>query len=142
MERCLGKRRIGRFVDAFEDQVIQQRVRPERRAEAEFNAGKPRGELGAGGGEVTVKVDARREEIGQHHDAIGPEFDAVRAALGDVRLGQFQERRLDDPIPIETGRDPPSQREEVRVRLRAAAAVRDQQDTGFCFTQAKIPWTG
>jgi hypothetical protein len=75
---------------------------------------------------VMPHMNSRREEIRQQDDALGAVLDAPLARCLNSRLGQFQERRLDDGIPstqAHLGDDPV----QVGVGLVLPATVRDQQ---------------
>ena len=106
----------------LEDQLIEQGMRPERRAEPEVDMGVPGLKVVAGGGQVAEQVDAGREEVGDHQDPGGTACHAAVAAAGDIGLGQLEEARLDDRIL-----DP-----ERRAEPQAGA--------GRCWPRCRLPW--
>jgi hypothetical protein len=100
-------------------------MRPERRTQAELDAGVPGLEFVPGGCEVAAEVYACGEEVGDHHHARGSLGDATVAAGRDIGLGQFEEGRDHNRV-FARHRQSAGQGAQVVIGRRLAAAVGDE----------------
>jgi len=93
--------------------------------EGKRDIGRPTGQLIPRGGKILNHVNAGGQEIGQKHDAAGSRGHAQLPAGHDRRLAQLQVSGLDVDELAAVAQDR-AEVLQVRVRLRPAAAMRDQ----------------
>lgn len=113
---------------------------PQRPGEPELHVRKPRGECGAGRGQVFGDVRARRKEVRQQNHLGRAGLDTLPAAGFDVGFGQLQIRRAHEEIAPARAQ---FRRDELQIGVRVgpATAVRDQEQGGGAqsFSGARLP---
>ena len=113
------------LTDPFCDELIEQRMRPQRGAQDELDVGMASIELVARGRQIPSQVNALRKEVRDHQDTSCAQFNTPAAARKQLGLGEFEKAGLDDrvsPLRRQSG----CQLVQVVVGGRLAAAVGDQ----------------
>jgi hypothetical protein len=113
-----------RFQNPRLHERIEQRMRPERWSQAEFDVGMTGRELVASRREVATEMHASRQEVRDHEHTVCAEIDAAIATVLDVGLGQFEKARNNDWMDTLCG-DPCREFVQVIVRGLPPAAVSD-----------------
>lgn len=97
------------------------------RAEFEVDCWELGGEFAAEAFQVASDVRAGAQEVGQHSNFAGSQFDTLPGPVRDRWLGQFQVTRDDDFI-LAGFPQPIRDLDEILIRLGPAASVRDKKD--------------